>query len=123
VFYTDDVFWKEHEGQDFDNLDMADDIDIDMRMYHESAGITITKYFNMIAIFIILIGSADRPGYELQSIRREEDLREGRISNETDPEHKRVGAFEKHTKVISFKFLIVFCSFVLFNYRVSDDVY
>ncbi len=39
VFYTDDVFWKEHEGQDFENLDMADDIDIDMRMYHESAGI------------------------------------------------------------------------------------
>jgi hypothetical protein len=26
------VFWKEHEGQDFD------DIDIDMRIYHESAG-------------------------------------------------------------------------------------
>lgn len=38
VFYTDDVFWKEHEGKDFENLDMADDIDIDMRMYHENAG-------------------------------------------------------------------------------------
>jgi hypothetical protein len=39
VFYTDDVFWKEHEGKDFDGLDMADDWDVDMRMYHESAGI------------------------------------------------------------------------------------
>ncbi|CAF2571972.1 unnamed protein product [Rotaria sp. Silwood2] len=87
VFYTDDVFWKEHEGQDFDNLDMADDIDIDMRMYHESAG------------------SADRDGNELQSIRREEDLRQGRISNETDSEHKRIGAFEKHTKGIGRRLL------------------
>ncbi len=43
VFYTDDVFWKEHEGHDFDNLDMADDIDIDMRMYHESAGMQNSK--------------------------------------------------------------------------------
>jgi hypothetical protein len=49
--------------------------------------------------FLNLIGSADRHGNELQDIRREEDLRQGRISNETDPEHKRVGAFEKHTKV------------------------
>ncbi|CAF1400009.1 unnamed protein product [Adineta steineri] len=87
VFYTDDVFWKEHEGQDFDNLDMADDIDIDMRMYHESAG------------------SADRVGNELQAIRREEDLRQGRLSNETDPEHKRVGVFEKHTKGIGRRLL------------------
>ncbi|CAF0772639.1 unnamed protein product [Rotaria sordida] len=87
VFYTDDVFWKEHEGQDFDNLDMADDIDIDMRIYHESAG------------------SADRHGNELQSIRREEDLRQGRISNETDPEHKRIGSFEKHTKGIGRRLL------------------
>ncbi|CAF3777327.1 unnamed protein product [Adineta steineri] len=87
VFYTDDVFWKEHEGQDFDNLDMADDIDIDMRMYHESAG------------------SADRVGNELQAIRREEDLRQGRLSNETDPEHKRIGVFEKHTKGIGRRLL------------------
>lgn len=72
----------------------------------------------MIAIFIILIGSADRPGNELQSIRREEDLREGRISNETDPEHKRVGAFEKHTKVISFKFLIVLF-YLIIGYRTT----
>ncbi|UJR26555.1 hypothetical protein I4U23_007876 [Adineta vaga] len=87
VFYTDDVFWKEHEGRDFDNLDMADDIDIDMRIYHESAG------------------SADRDGNELQSIRREEDLRQGRISNETDSEHKRIGVFEKHTKGIGRRLL------------------
>jgi hypothetical protein len=55
------------------------------------------------------IGSADRDGNELQSLRREEDLRQGRISNETDPEHKRVGSFEKHTKVISFnKYIVIF---------------
>ncbi|CAF3363723.1 unnamed protein product [Rotaria socialis] len=87
VFYTDDVFWKEHEGQDFESLDMADDIDIDMRMYYESAG------------------SSDRTGNELQNIRREEDLRQGRVSNETDPEHKRVGAFERHTKGIGRRLL------------------
>lgn len=70
VFYTDDVFWKEHEGKDFDNLDMADDWDIDMRMYDKTPGL------------------ADRDGNELQNLRREENLREGRI-----------GAFEKFTKV------------------------
>lgn len=43
VFYTDDVFWKEHEEKDFDKLDAADDWDIDMRMYHESAGKTISR--------------------------------------------------------------------------------
>lgn len=32
-------------------------------------------------------------------MRREEDLRQGRIANVTDPEHKRIGAFEKYTKV------------------------
>ncbi len=55
-----------------------------------------------------MIGSADRDGNELQSLRREEDLRQGRRSNETDPEHKRVGAFEKHTKVISLVYLADF---------------
>ncbi|CAF1324665.1 unnamed protein product [Adineta ricciae] len=87
VFYTDDVFWKEHEGRDFDSLDMADDIDIDMRMYEKNSG------------------SADRDGNELQSIRREEDLREGRISNETNAEHKRIGVFERHTKGIGRRLL------------------
>ncbi len=77
----------------------------------------------IIEFLFYFIGSADRDGNELQSMRREEDLRQGRISNETDPEHKRVGAFEKHTKVISFEHLVVFRSFVLFNYRVLDDVY
>jgi hypothetical protein len=48
------------------------------------------------------IGSADRDGNELQDIRREEDLRHGRISNETNSEHQRIGTFEKHTKVILF---------------------
>jgi hypothetical protein len=48
------------------------------------------------------IGSADRDGNELQDIRREEDLRQGRISNETNSEHQRIGTFEKHTKVILF---------------------
>lgn len=38
VFYTDDVFWKEHEGKDFDKLDAADDWDIDMRMYDKESG-------------------------------------------------------------------------------------
>jgi len=98
VFYTDDVFWKEHEGQDFDGLDMADDIDIDMRMYNESAGrkqVEISKEISVDAV----LGSADRDGNELQSLRREEDLRQGRIPNVTNPEHRCVGAFEKHTRV------------------------
>ncbi|CAF0775266.1 unnamed protein product [Didymodactylos carnosus] len=85
VFYTDEVFWKEHEGKDFD-ADTADDWDIDTRIYYESAG------------------SADRDGNELYDIRREEYLREGHLINETDPEHRRpgsvirIGAFEKYTK-------------------------
>ena len=71
-------------------------------------------------------GSADRDGNELQSIRREEDLRQGRISNETDLEHKQIGAFEKYTKVMHleddvFRFCILFC--LKLNNRVLDVVY
>lgn len=111
VFYTDEVFWKEHEGKDFENLDMADDIDIDMRMYHESAGNIFREKFK--EVFINRIGSADRDGNELQSLRHEEDLREGRIVNQTNPEHRRVGVFEKHTKVD----LIVFFRWFSFVFR------
>ena len=86
VFYTDDVFWKEHEGKDFDGLDMADDWDIDMRTYGT-------------------LGSASRDGNDMQNMRRENDLRSGRLSNETDPEHRRIGVFEKHTKGIGRRLL------------------
>ena len=58
-----------------------------------------------------LSGSADRDGNELQSIRREEVLRQGRISNETDLEHKQIGAFEKYTKVMHREGVFVFVHF------------
>ena len=76
VFYTDDVFWKEHEGKDFDGLDMADDWDIDMRMYEETAGeskrsIFLSSFRENSSRFPS--GSADRDGNELQTLRREEE--------------------------------------------------
>ncbi len=67
-----------------------------------------------------MAGSADRDGNELQSMHREEDLRAGRISNETNPEHKRIGNFEKHTKVMLLKLPI---DVLQLNCRVLDDVY
>ena len=37
VFYTDENFWKEHEGKDFD-AETADDLDVDMSVYYEPDG-------------------------------------------------------------------------------------
>lgn len=115
VFYTDETFWKEHEGKDFD-AETADDLDLDMRVYESGQSDQVDKDMSDLVDLrrMEMLRNGEDPGDQTsklnpfhKSARHEKDRNQSKStsSSRVSTDDAEFGSFEKHTKGLGRKLL------------------
>ncbi len=102
------MFWKEHEGKDFD-AETADDLDVDMSAYYEpDAGDKDARYILEINKLEMLRSGADKALLDDERLNKKLKLNPFHSKNREHSKgekQSKVGNFEKHTKGFGRKLL------------------